>query len=212
MNVLEDITNFIFLQQESEPADIVFIPGNNRPEPMEHAVTLWKQGYAPVLMPSGRFSITKGFFGGSKDTKKYPGPYATECEFLTDVAVRGGVPSEHILKESRATYTMQNAVFSRELADLHGLRIRKAILCCKCFHARRAYMYYQYAFPETEFRISPVEVDGIGRENWFLTKKGIDTVMGELSRCGTQFPDLIQEFARRNPMAAQPLSEKELLS
>lgn len=196
MNVLDDITNFIFIAEEPQPSDLIFIPGNSSPEPMERAAALWRQGFAPVLCPSGRYSITKGRFDGPRGARdRYPGPYRTECEFLTDVGVKNGVPVEQILKEDRATYTMQNATFSRRLVDLQGLKIGRAILCCKSYHARRAYMYYQYAFPETELLVVPVDVMNINRANWFRTRRGIELVLGEVSRCGHQFPDLIPKLA-----------------
>lgn len=207
MDVLDDITSFIFIGEdypgdasipEGERADVIFIPGSASPEPMERACDLWHRGLAPVLIPSGRFSIQKGRFEvGRSSRKKYPGAYHTECEFYRDIALRASIPDEQILKECRATYTMQNAVFSRELTDLHGLKVRRATLCCKAYHARRAFMYYQYAYPETEFRIVPVDTAGITRENWFRTPHGTDVVMGELMRCGHQLRNLIPTLAER---------------
>ena len=194
--VLEDISRFIFLEDALREADVLFIPGNSSPEPMEQAVRLWKEGYAPLLCPSGRFSITRGQFEGpARKQALYPGPYATEWAFMADIGARLGVPPERILREDQATYTMQNAVFSRQVLDQAGVQVRRGLLCCKNSHARRAYMYYQYAFPEAEFTVCPVEVDGVSRENWFQTEDGIQKVMGELARCGQQFPDLIPGFA-----------------
>ena len=51
-------------------------------------------------------------------------------------------------------------------------------------------MYYQFTFPETEFIMVPVKDthDGlITKENWYMSEIGVEKVMGELSRIGTQF-------------------------
>ena len=51
-------------------------------------------------------------------------------------------------------------------------------------------MYYQFTFPETEFIMVPVKDTHGGRitkENWYQSEIGVEKVMGELSRIGTQF-------------------------
>jgi len=76
---------------------------------------------------------------------------------------------------------------SRKVADERGLKIRTALVVCKSFHARRCLICYQLAFPEAEFRVVPVDVYGISRDNWFKHNDGVDRVLGELARCGNQF-------------------------
>lgn len=71
--------------------------------------------------------------------------------------------------------------------------MKKAILVCKSFHARRCLCFYEFAFPETEFFVCPVDCSGITRDNWYTFEKGIDRVFGELYRCGWQFVDDIKK-------------------
>ena len=106
---------------------------------------------------------------------------------LQQVLIKNGVPSECILKEDMATFTYENAIFSRQVADKVGLKIKKAILCCKSYHSRRSLMYYQLLFPDTEFFVVPVDADGITRENWRKTEEGIEAVTGEINRIMKQF-------------------------
>jgi hypothetical protein len=56
-------------------------------------------------------------------------------------------------------------------------------------------MYYQFAYPQTEFIICPSDVQGINRNNWFESEVGIERVMGELMRCGSLFKDLFKSSA-----------------
>lgn len=62
-----------------------------------------------------------------------------------------GVPREAILREDQATFTYENAIYSRQVTDREHLNIQKAILCCKACHARRALMYYKMLYPDTDF-------------------------------------------------------------
>ena len=188
--IINDITDFIFVNDEPCASDIIFLPGGSDPAVPEKAAELYKNGYAPVLMPSGSVSIKSEKFAGVKvKAEIYNGDYQTDCGFYTDVLVKNGVTLSAIIIEDQSAYTKQNAMFSRKVADEHGLSIQNAIIVCKSFHARRCLMCYQFAFPQAEIKVSPVDVYGITRDNWYKHEYGIDRVMGELLRCGDQFAD-----------------------
>lgn len=70
MDIINDITNFIFIENEPELADIILIPGCSRPELMEVASDLWHKGYAPLILPSGKYSFKAGAFAGAKNKKR----------------------------------------------------------------------------------------------------------------------------------------------
>ncbi len=185
---LDQISDFIFVEDKPERADIIFVPGNGFPQMSIEAARLWKEGMAPWILPSGKYSIGKGAFTGVQAMKeKYQGPYQTEWEFLKDVLMKNGVPADAVLKEDQATFTWENAKFSRKVTDQAGINIRKAIICCKNYHARRALMYYQRAYPDAEFRVCPCCVDGITRDNWTESERGIKEVLAEVNRIVTQF-------------------------
>lgn len=187
MRIIEEITEFLFVRDTLEKADAIFIPGGSYPELPERAAQLWREGYAPYVVPSGMYSITYGKFAGVKSKADlYQKEYVTECEFFTDVLLLGGVDADSILQEREAQYTAQNARFTKALCDEKGLRPRKAILCCQGYHARRCLMYYQFSFPDTEFMVAPVCV-AVTREDWYRTEFGQEKVLGELARLGTQF-------------------------
>ncbi len=197
MRIIQEISDFIFVEDELEKADVIFVPGGSYPELPERAAVLWKEGCAPYVVPSGRFSVTCGRFMGVKSKAGiYRDDYATECELYTDVLRRCGVEEKCILKEDKAEYTAQNARLSKILLDEKGIRPGKAILCCKAYHARRCLMYYQLSFPDTRFMVAPVAVGGLTKENWHRTQEGLGKVLGELARLGTQFtPEYTPEMA-----------------
>ena len=57
MHFFDPITDFIFIEHEAEAADVIFIPGGPCGEIALHAAELYHQGYAPLLIPSGKHSI-----------------------------------------------------------------------------------------------------------------------------------------------------------
>ena len=185
----QGITDFIFVEHTPKKADIIFIPGGNYPEAAEHAASLYHQGLAPLLLPSGRYSVMQGYF---------PGAYDTEWEYLQQVLLRCGVPKDAILKEDQATFTYENAIKSRNVTDTMGIQVKQAILSCKSFHARRALMYYQEQCPDTEFFVSPTVVQDIRRDNWFMDQEKITLVLGEVERCGAQFHEIMKTYAEEH--------------
>lgn len=188
MRIINEISDFIFVEDALEKADVIFIPGGSYSELPERAASLWREGYAPYVVPSGKFSVACGMFMGVKSKQEiYNDDYATECHFYTDVLLRCGVDEGCIIGEDKAEYTAQNARYSRALLEERGICPKKAILCCKAYHARRCLMYYQLSFPDTQFIVAPVAVGGLTRESWHRTERGLKKVLGELARLGTQF-------------------------
>lgn len=193
--IIEDITNFIFAEDEPRKVDAIFLPGGSYPQQPEYAAELYKQGIAPIVIVSGGVSVKKQRFDGVKSKADiYSKNYKTDCEFLTDALSINGVPMSAIYGEDKSGHTRDNAFFSKKIADENGLEIKTAIIVCKAFHARRCLMLYQMAFPDTTFYVCPVVCMGITKDNWYKSEQGIDCVLGELARCGNQFVGDIKEY------------------
>ena len=73
MHFFDPITDFIFIENEPEPADVIFIPGGPCGEIALHAAELFHQGYAPLLIPSGCHSILDPVYRGARSPEKYRG-------------------------------------------------------------------------------------------------------------------------------------------
>ena len=56
--IIQDISDYIFVSDAPEKADVIFVPGASRPEHALRAAELWRAGYAPYVLPSGRYSRT----------------------------------------------------------------------------------------------------------------------------------------------------------
>lgn len=191
---VDAVTDFVFAEDEPQKSDVIFIPGASHPEHALRAAELYHQGLADYLLPSGRYSVALGHFKGVPEAyrSRYPNDYSTEWAFLRDVLLRSGVPDDAILREDQATFTWENAQLSRKVTDGMGLQVRRAMLCCRGFHARRALLYYQAAFPETDIRVCPVNSPGESRGDWFTNEKGRRRVMGEVTRLGSQVNEVFE--------------------
>ena len=179
----QGITDFIFVEDAPVRSDVIFIPGGNYPEAAMHAARLYHEGWAPLLLPSGKYAKLTGHFVPPEGVREYE----TEWEYLRDILLSCDVPESAILREDQATFTWENAIQSRKVLENAGVTVRRAIISCQAFHARRCLMYYQEQFPDTEFVVCPVVTKGISKDNWFLDQAKTDVVLGELERCGIQF-------------------------
>ena len=192
---IKEIEDFIFLHDQPQKADILFVPGNRHAAPSEHAAKLYQAGVAPYVLPSGRYAIgSGGFMGQLSGSRVYDGQFDTEWAFMRHVLIQNGVPENAILREDEATYTYQNAIFSRARTDQMGITVRRGVICCMPVHARRAKMYYQTLYPDAELLVCPAEGAAVTRENWTKSEAGIDAVLGELERCGGQFHAILREI------------------
>lgn len=168
-----EISEFMFIEDEIDHADIIMIPGSSRKELIMKAAELYKQGKARYILISG---------GRNKKLKKDQ----TEAEYLRDEAIRIGVPSSSIIVENKASNTYENAKLSYEMCVERNISCNKIILVCKNYHARRAYITYLFVFPSgTEFIIQPVlDGENITKDNWTLDEKKKLKVFNELEKVG----------------------------
>ena len=195
-NNIEDITKFIFIKDEPEKADIIFIPGSSNWVLAETAARLYKEGKAGKIMTSGMYFYQFGRFMNERVTdERYKGVYRTEAEFLASVLIKNGVPEENVIKEERATNTYENAIFSKELIKEMGIEVKTAILCPQAFHARRAFMTYSHLFPDTKLFVVPTNTQNITSDNWYNTERGRQVVLGELRKCGEYFENYIKDIS-----------------
>lgn len=188
---IKDITNFIFMDDAPEKCDIILIPGTSKSSITEKAAELYCAGYAPYVMPSGLYSSSLGRFAAENiDNPRYVGEYATDFEYCKHILMENGVPESAILREDRATNSMENAMYSAQAVKDTGIEVKRAIICCQAFHARRAFLSYACHFGDTELIVVPTATQGITRNDWFKSEKGYKKVMGEVAKCGVYFKEM----------------------
>jgi uncharacterized SAM-binding protein YcdF (DUF218 family) len=159
------ITDFIFVQTDIQPADIILVPGGSYPQQIKKAAELYNQGMAPYILPSGGYNVKIN---------------EVEWVYMRRIAKGLGVPEEAILKEDQAKNTFDNAIYSWEVIKSMKIDVKSVIMVCKSQHSRRALMTYQTAFPqEIKFMVTTViDNRGISKENWFLKEEKIGRYFG----------------------------------
>ena len=183
---LEELTNFIFLKDEPQKADVIFLPGSEEGALAKTAAGLYLKWYAPWIVPSGKYAKWTGHSVVEQ--------FETESDYFAHLLMEEGVPEKAIIKEREATYTYQNAINTRKLLDERGIEVKRALLCCQAYHARRSKLYYQILFPDTEILVCPTITKGITRDNWFKSREKSEIVLGEIERCGNQFHEIVAEY------------------
>ena len=142
--ILQAIGNFLVVQDELQPADLIHILGGGYPDRLDHGAALYRAGYAPLV-----------FATGSRRQKQPAG-----CDSPEYLVCRGGVAPEHLFPDrSGATSTYQEAL---ELGRFLATRpnIRSVIVVSDPYHMRRA----QFAFEQVNgsrvhFLYSPTLLD-----------------------------------------------------
>lgn len=118
-------------RDQAAPADAIIVLGaaayDSKPSPVleeriRHALDLYQQGYAPML-------IFTGGFGGS-------GARFSESEVARLYALRQDVPEQDILIETSSRTTRENLVQAKRLMDAHGMH--RVILVSDPLHMARA--------------------------------------------------------------------------
>ena len=152
--IITDISDYIFLSDEPQKVDAIFLPGGSHPEQPEYAAELYRKGMVEWLVTSGGVSVKADKWHGVRSKADiYDGDYHSDCEFFTDVLVKNGVPITAIIEENKSGHTRDNAFLSREAVDKKWIEIKTAIIVCKAFHARRCLMLYQMAFPNVGIKV-----------------------------------------------------------
>ncbi len=187
---IQDITNFIFMDDAPEKCDIILLPGTSKSAITERAAELYCAGYAPYVLPSGLYSPALHRFAVENiDNPRYAGEYATDFEYCKHILMENGVPENAILREDQATNSMENAMYSAQAVKNAGIEVRRAIICCQAFHARRAFMSYVCHFSGAELLVVPTTTQGIAKDDWYKSEKGYKKVMGEVAKCGVYFKE-----------------------
>ena len=147
---------------------IVAISGDTGPR-TEMAVSLWQQGFAPLLL----------FSGASLDPDS-----VSSGELMKREAVRLGVPAGAILVEPLSATTEENATRTAALMTERGLHT--AILVTSPYHQRRASLLFSRAFEPfgLSFRNHPANDPTWDPDRWWLTDPPRRQTLVEIAKLG----------------------------
>lgn len=146
-----------------QKVDVIVVLSGDRGERVEHAVDLYKKGYADKLL------ITGGIVYDN----------ITICDLMAEHAIRLGVPPEAIIREEEADSTYENAVLSKDM--LQEMHIKKAIIVSSNYHMRRVKLTFDrvYSGSGVVLIYSPAIDRNYDAINWWKDNKGIMFVINE---------------------------------
>ena len=138
-----------------EKADaIVAVSGGNTNQRTEHAINLYKKGWADKLI-----------FSGADSDPSRPSNAAN----MRDQAIRSGVPEEAILLDETSQNTHENAV--NVVSILEEIGAKNVILVSSSYHMRRVEIEFRDSSDNISFRTSPAQSESIW-ENWWISPRG----------------------------------------
>jgi hypothetical protein len=179
------------------PADGILVFGSNDLRVAEHAVSLYKDGFAPWILFSGE---------RGRMTQTWP---ETEAETMARVARMAGVPESAILIENRATNTGENIRFSRELLAERGLMPVSAIFVQKPYMERRTRAALEVQWPGMKIQLGSPPVNLREYCSGALTFAGVVSAMvGDFQRI-MDYPAL--GFASAQEVTEEVLTAYEIL-
>lgn len=170
---LREISEYLFVEDEPTPADLILVFGGKRLERAERAAELYKAGLAP------RVFIT----GGDKR-----GIGVCESERLRDHMVALGVPAEAIDVECESLNTIEQVQYSVKRIDeaIGWKNIKNVLLVSAPHHMRRVKRTIANHIPrETVITCCPDRRTDITRDNWWHTDEGQRLIYRELEKVRT---------------------------
>jgi len=167
---IDKITNYIFLEEEPQHADIAMIFGTKYDEPVYKVYDLYKKKYTAKIILSGGINRKTG---------------ENEAIRMQKILLDLGVNKNDIILEKNSTNTLENVLFSKKIIDNKiGLdNIKKMIVIVKNYHSRRVLMTLKKHFP-TKIKIIPISYNlfNFTKNNWFKNEIGQEKVMGEYKK------------------------------
>ena len=170
----EEITNYIFLNDENPQGDIALVFGTwgTWQEPVAKAAELYQKRLVPKVIVSQGANPSTG---------------VVEGDLMAEELAKLGVPSNDILIENKAKNTLDNVLFSKEIIDKKiGLQnIHTLVAVVRNFHARRALMTLKKHFPQ-QIKVKVLAYESkyypFTKDNWSKTDVGREVVMGEVKK------------------------------
>ena len=77
--IITDISDYIFVADEPQKVDAIFLPGGSHPQQPEYAAELYHKGFAKWLVPSGGISVKMEKWQGVRSKVEiYNGDYHSD--------------------------------------------------------------------------------------------------------------------------------------
>ncbi|KAK0041405.1 YdcF family protein [Biomphalaria pfeifferi] len=132
---------FTRLDQILVKSEVMIVLGNDDPRSAEYAADLFHEGWAPLVVISGK--------EGSGTRGKLP-VSMTEADVFCNIMTARGVPRENIILEKEATNTGQNIQFTQRFLRSLGHQPKSILIVTKSLMELRAALTFQKQWENSE--------------------------------------------------------------
>lgn len=140
--VLAAIGDFLVIQDELQPADVIHVIAGPD-DRTDHAIQLYKQGNSNVILFTGGWCDTHGYYHGQHGAER--------------AEAQGVAPENVAIDESPVTSTYDEAVLLKEFIARSPAAVRSVIVVSDPHHMRRARWLYREVLGEgIEVLMAPV--------------------------------------------------------
>ena len=159
--------HFLAMDDSLSPADAIVVLGGDGPgfPRVQHAVGLFNEGYAPLVV----------FSGG---TLKDAGLACSSAQLSVEAAQQLGLPAKATLIAEGAQSTYDEAVNIRRLVQQHGWH--RIIVVTDLFHTRRAGRTFRTLLPDTTLYVSAAPDPRYNANCWWQNEYSLVAVFTEV--------------------------------
>ena len=164
-----NIYDYLSEEDMPEKSDLLFVYGSKTTIRIEKAIELYKSGFAPKIVISGKSPFYE------KDV------IFSESEKLADFAIKNGVPSQDIILEKEATSIPDNVKRTLNLLQKYSIKHDSIILINSPFAQRRGYAHFSKMCREKTklFRVNSSVSSIFSRNEWYRNEVGVKTILKE---------------------------------
>lgn len=158
--VLRIVPRLLTEQDPPAKSDVLVVLGGDGGARIDHAVELWREGWAPLIVVSG-------------------GPVFRETTWASLMKKRAlelGVPDASIVSQDKSWTTAEDALYASRLLYARGAQ--RAIVVTSSWHSARAIALFRDAEPAIEWISCPTDHEWTG--DWWRDANAARSVASEL--------------------------------
>jgi len=171
LNLFNELFDYLSEEDEPEHADIIFVFGSKQTFRIEKAVDLYKRGYAPKILVSGKAPFYE------KDIVSM-----SEAEVFAAYAIEHGVPGDALIVEKNSITVPDNVKRSLNILEETHVPHRSIILVNSPFSQRRGWVHFS-KMSSVGTKLLRANVDKVSdtfsRDGWYKNETGVKVVIKE---------------------------------
>ncbi len=169
--LFNNLYDYLSESDELEQADLIFVFGAKKIFRIEKAVNLYKKGYAPKIVISGKCPFYQ--------LDKFE---VSEAETLEKYALKHGVPKEDIILEKESITVPDNVKRSLNLLEERSIPHKSIILVNSPFSQRRGWSHFS-KMSKRGTKLIRSNTDTVSeqysRDGWYQSEAGAKVIVKE---------------------------------